>query len=97
MRLPIACLALGFLLAGCGVESAATGPSTERDLYEAIARSDVRYALLTRSEQAAEAQRFDGEIVRYTGVEDIDALAAVLAKERVEYHLQEQPVASMRE
>jgi hypothetical protein len=84
-------------LLGCGGDSAAPGALTEQDLYKAIAGSDVRYALLTRSEKSAEAQNAEGAIVQYAGIEDMDALAAVLSKEHIEYQLQDQRVAAMPE
>jgi len=88
------CVFAGLLACGGGgpAESAA---GTEQDLYEAIAASDVRYALLTRSEDVAEIQTAKGEIIKFGGIDDMDALAQVLSKERVEYDLQEQRVAQM--
>ena len=87
-------LALCLFAAGCG------GPPepdarTEQDLYAAIARSDVRYALLTRSEKLVEVQNASGQAVRYAGVEAIDDVAATLSKEHIEHHVQEQRVATM--
>lgn len=83
------------ILLACGGGKPETGALTEQDLYTAIAASNVRYALLTRSEKAAEIQNAKGEIVKFSGIEEMDALAQVLSKERVEYHLQEQRAAAM--
>lgn len=97
MRPPVCSLALALLLCACGGQTGGAAPRTEQDLYEAIARSDVRYALLTRDEHAVETQSAAGEIVRFSGVEDIDALAAVLSKEHIEHAVQERRAAGMRE
>ena len=98
MRLITSSVCLALLLFGCGGETAGpAGAASEEDLYRAIARSEVRYVLLTRSEGKAEARTASNESIVVSGVEDLDALAAVLSKERIEYHLQEDRTATMLE
>jgi hypothetical protein len=89
-------LAFGLLALGCGGAPEQAG-QTELDLYKAIARGDVRYALLTKEDKTAEARMADGVLITIRNVEDLDALAAVLSKERVEYYMQDKHSAQMPE
>jgi hypothetical protein len=89
-------LALGLLALACGGASESSGQS-EQDLYKAIARGEVRYALLTKEDKTAEARTADGGLMTIHNVEDLDALAAVLSKERVEYYMQDKHSAQMPE
>ena len=80
---------------GCGAPEAPA--PVEQDLYRSIARGEVRYALLTKEEKTAEARMADGGLMTIRNVEDLDALAAVLSKERVEFHLQQNRSVQMPE
>ena len=84
------------LWVGCGA-GAPEAAVTVEELYRAIARGDVRYALLTKEGKTAEVQMAGGERMTIPNVEDLDALAAVLSKERVEYFLQEKRSVQMPE
>ncbi len=95
-RASVLSLAL-WLLSACGGAPETPAAQTEQDLYVAIARGDVRYALLTKSEKTVEARTAGGELMTLHGVEDLDALAAVLSKEHVEHYMQETRSAQMPE
>jgi hypothetical protein len=86
-----------WLLSACGSAPESPAAQTEQAFYVAIARGDVRYALLTESEKTVEARTAGGELMRLHGVEDLGALAAVLSKEHVEYYMQETRSAQMPE
>lgn len=89
-------IVLGLLALGCG-EAPETAGQTELDLYKAIARGEVRYALLTKQDKTAEARTSGGALMTVHNFEDLDALAAVLSKERVEYYMQDKRSAQMPE
>jgi hypothetical protein len=82
---------------GCGGGTPEPAAPAEQDLYQAIARGDVRYVLLTRVDKTAEARTASRDLITVHNVDDFDALAAVLSKERVEYYLQETRSARMPE
>ena len=94
-RLRFASLLLFMMIWGCGEPEAPA--VSEQDLYGAIARGDVRYVLLTKEDKTAEARMAAGGLVTIRNVEDLDALAAVLSKERVEFHLQQNRSVQMPE
>ena len=95
MKRLIALCWTGLLLVACGGDPSESNSATEQDFYAAIARSDVRYALLTRSEGVAEVQTFGNEVIRFTGIENMEDAAATLSKEHIEHHLQERRVVRM--